>query len=142
MKTAALLSCFAMATSTVAQQKNEQPSTGILCLSALVGFSVEVGKSCLPSYNSEGQVRLQNGLKTLESRLSSSEGWNQARVEEFMKVQAKRGAIDQPVCKQLEKENDTIKLAKNFIDVDAGVLDQDIDRAIKIAGPHQWGDCL
>jgi hypothetical protein len=136
-----LLSSIAMTSSAVAEEGYKPPPMGVLCMTAMIGFSVEAGKQCLPEYNVEGQIRLQKSLDHLESYLLNSDGWDRAKVGDFMRKQGKRGQIAQVQCKELD-DVDYLKLAKAVIDADADERDLDIAEMTRIKREPMWGDCL
>ena len=128
--------------STVSESKKEAPGMGALCMAALVGVSVEAGRQCLPTYNPAGQIQLQKNFAQLEGYLLNSEGWDQARVDEFLRKQGARGEISQTQCRAIEDDSDTLKLVKGFIDADAIDLDAVIVTMTNTKSEPRWGDCL
>jgi hypothetical protein len=141
LRTAGLiLPCFVIATSSVAGQ-TAKTKPGVLCVAVIAGFSAEVGKTCIPEYNLEGQARLQKQLARLESHILKSEGWDENRVEEFMKKQAKRGR-GKDLCEFVTKDEHYMALAKGLINADAEALAKVIENLTQRTGPPDWGDCI
>jgi hypothetical protein len=133
---------LAIASSAMAEEAYTPPPVSITCMAVLVGVSVEVGKVCLPAYNLEGQARLQANLKRLEARLLSSPGWDEERIDQFMREEGARGLSNVQICNDLTEDNDTLKMIKGFIDAEAAEFDDEIVKLVTRPGDPTKGECI
>lgn len=133
---------LAMISSAMAEEAYTPPPVSITCMAVLVGVSVEVGRLCLPNYNPEGQGRLQTNLKKIESRLVSSSGWDEERVDQLLKEEGARSLNNAQICAGLKEDDDTLRMIKGFIDAEPVKFDREIDTLVARLGDPTKGDCI
>lgn len=141
-KSAPLLSVIAISSSAMAEEAYGPPPASITCMAVLVGVSVEAGRLCLPAYNPDGQARLQTNLKKLEARLLASPGWDEKRVDDYLREEGARGLTDARICGDLNEDHDTIGMIKAFIDADPVDFSTSIDELVARPGDPAKGDCI
>ena len=137
-----LLFVIAISSSAAANEAFTPPPVSITCMAVLVGVSVEVGKLCLPTYNPDGQARLQTNLKKLETRLISSPGWHEERLDDYMREEGARGVTDIQICSNLKDDNDTLGMVKAFIDSEPAEFSNEIDILVDRPGDPTKGECI
>jgi hypothetical protein len=141
-KVAPLLSVIAISSSAMAEEAYSPPPASVTCMAVLVGVSVEAGRLCLPAYNPDGQARLQTSLKKLEARLLASPGWDEKRVDDYMREEGARGLTDAGICGYLNEDNDTLQMIRAFIDADPVEFSKSIDEVVARPGDPSKGDCI
>ena len=137
-----LLSLIAISSSAIAEEDFIPPPVSITCMAVLVGVSVELGQLCLPTYNPDGQARLRTNLKKLETRLLSSPGWDEKRLDDYLREEGARGSTDVQVCRNLKDDADTIGMVKGFIDAEPAAFSNEIDVLVDRPGDPTKGECI